>query len=82
MFPFPKKHPQHKYLGWIGTLIALGDAGIFALGLIPELAFFAMNIVASFFLGWAFFRDKAHYGSFLQLAFIVINAVGVLRILF
>ncbi len=75
-----RKHQRHAYMGWLGTVIALGDYGAFSLALIPELWFFGLGMVASVFLAYALFKDRAHYGGVLQVAFLILNLLGILRV--
>jgi hypothetical protein len=71
----------HKTIGWIGTVIAVCDYGLFALGLLSELVFFSLGNVASVLLVWALFHDRTWYAASLQTTFLVLNTIGIVRIL-
>ena len=75
-------HPLHKWLGWTGSLLAIADYSLFAAGFIGESTLFSAGAVASLLLAYALFKDKAHYGGFQQSIFILLNLIGIVRIVF
>gem|GEM_PF-3367781 len=77
----PAPQSLHTWMGWIGMIIALSDYALFAAGAIHQLIFFGAGAIASVFLTYALYKDKAHYGSVLQAIFILLNLIGMIRIL-
>lgn len=75
------QYPFHKMLGWAGTVIALLDYGAFAAGIILEFWFFLLGIGASLLLAYALFRDRTFYAGVLQTAFIFLNVIGMVRVM-
>lgn len=73
------KQPLHTWIGWIGTLVAIVDYGLFAADILPEIWFFGIGSGASLLLVWAFYKDRAHYGAVLQAVFIVLNMIGIMQ---
>lgn len=72
----------YTWIGWTGTVLALGTYGLFAAGFISETWFFSLGAVASVLLAYALFKDRAVYGGVLQAAFILLNLLGIVRIFY
>ena len=80
MTSFPHQ-PLHKWIGWTGTLTALADYGLFAMGYLSDVWFFSLGALASSLLVIALLKDKTYYAAFLQAAFIFLNLIGAMRLI-
>jgi hypothetical protein len=65
----------------MGTALAIAAYGSFALGITSELVLFGVGNVSSLFLIWALVHDRTYYAATLQSTFLVMNTIGIIRIL-
>lgn len=73
--------PTHKIVGWAGTVIGLSDYGLFAMGALSEIWFFGLGNIASVLLFYALWKDRVVYASAMQAFFLVMNIVGMVRVM-
>lgn len=72
----------HRIIGWIGTALAIVVYGAFAAGLTDQMMLFSIGNVSSLCLIWALLHDRTYYAAALQSMFLILNTIGIVRILF